>query len=293
MIILGFKREGLILILALFIACHGSAIASQETNLKQRGWLVSMKMYKDPSALKKARELFLQARKLNPRDVSLFYYIGYTYFKEGEFILIHEENKEKARKLYEKALAFCEDGLEKDPENLECRFGRAACLARILDTKYSGKSMLSNVFSLGGIVPKLRTIEKDTQYVISKTQNMNPDIHESYDYTYFSMVMRASLDWFYPRIIGGGKEKAIEQLMEAAKRRPNDPLPYYTMARLYFEIDKDYAKAKEYCVKVLEWERPYYFFDYYAFYRPHCKKIVETIQKAKISHETPAASQGG
>jgi tetratricopeptide (TPR) repeat protein len=266
--------------------------ASSAEGLKHRGWLASMGMDKDQSALKKARELFLQARKLDPNDADIDYLIGFTYFKEGEFALIHEEDKEKARELYEKALASCEEGLEKDPENLECRFGRAACLARILDTKYSGKSMLNNVFSLGGIVPKLRMIEKDTQYVISKTQNMNPDIHESYDYTYFSMVMRASLDWFYPRIIGGGKEKAIGQLMEAAKRRLNDPLPYYTMARLYFEIDKDYAKAKEYCVKVLEWERPYYFFDDYAFYRPHCERILRTIQTktASVKPQIPASA---
>lgn len=291
MISLPFRRKTLAVLLGLFIACHGSTIASQETNLKQRGWLVSMEMYKNRDALSRARTFFLQAQKQNPEDIPVYYYIGYTYFKEGEFALIREQNKEKARMLYEKALEYAEDGLKKDPNSVECRFGRAACMARILDTKYSGKSMLSSVFSLGGIVPKLRMVDKDTKYVISKTQNMHPDIYKSYDYAYLSMVIKASLDWFYPSILGGGKKKAIEQLTEAAKRRPNDPLPYYSMGRLFFEIDKDYAQAKECCRKVLEWEKPYYFFDDFAFYVPHCKKIIETIQKAEGSGEPPTVAK--
>lgn len=254
------------------------ANASSAEELKHRGWLTSMEMYKDRSALEKARGLFLEAQKLNPNDASLFYFVGYTYFKEGEFFLIHEENKEKARELYEKALAYCEKGLDQDPENLECRFGRAACLSRILDTKYSGKSMLRNMFSLASIVPKLRTVEGDIKFVLSHAKQTPPDIRESYDYAYFVEVMKAGLDWFYPGILGGSREKALDRLMAAHRMHPKDSLPYYTMARLYFELDKDYEKAKECCEKVVNWDKPYVFFDHYAFYKPHCEKILEAIQ---------------
>jgi tetratricopeptide (TPR) repeat protein len=267
--------------LCLIMAFHsGSAGALQAGDLKHKGWLISMEMYKDKAVLEKARNLFLQAQKLNPDDASLDYYIGYTYFKEGEFALIHEQDKEKARTFYEKALEWAEKGIKKDPESIECRFGRAACLARILDTKYAGKSTLRNLFSLGGIAPKLRRIEGDIEFVLSHSKETPPDIRESYDYAYLATVIKASLDWFYPGILGGSKEKALDKLQAAHSRHPGDPLPYYTMARLYFEIEKDYPKANEYCQKVINWKKPYYFFDYYAFYRPHCEEILKAVQQA-------------
>jgi tetratricopeptide (TPR) repeat protein len=266
----------LVCLLAGFRAVSGAASAEE---LKRKGWILSMKMHKDPSVLKKARGLFIEAQKLNPNDASLDYYIGYTYFKQGEFALIHEQDKEKARTFYEKALEWAEKGIKKDPESIECRFGRAACLARILDTEYAGKSMIRNLFSLGGMMPKLRRVEGDIEFVLSHTKDTPPELRESYDYAYLATVIKASLDWFYPGILGGSKEKALDKLQAAHSRHPGDPLPYYTMARLYFEIEKDYPKAKECCQKVINWEKPYYFFDYYAFYRPHCEKILKAIQQ--------------
>jgi tetratricopeptide (TPR) repeat protein len=273
------------------------AEAASSDELRHKGWLVSMEMYKDPSALEKARGLFLEAQKLNPNDASLFYYIAYTYFKEGEFALIHDENKEMAIKLYEKALGFAEEGLKLDPENIECRFGRAACLSRILDTKYSKKSMLRNMFSLASIMPKLRTVKGDIEFVLSNAKKTQPRIQEAYDYAYIVMVMKAGLDWFYPGILGGSKEKALDRLMEAQRRHPEDSLPYYTKARLYLELDEDYERAKECCEKVVNCQNPYAFFDHYAFYRLHCEKILGAIRHktvlAKPSRVWPVLSSDG
>ena len=59
--------------LGLLFVFYGNAIASQVDNLKERGWIVSMKMYEDRTALTRAREFFLNAQKQNPDDASIYY----------------------------------------------------------------------------------------------------------------------------------------------------------------------------------------------------------------------------
>jgi tetratricopeptide (TPR) repeat protein len=270
----------LVCLLAGFRAVSGAASAEE---LKRKGWILSMKMHKDPSVLKKARGLFIEAQKLNPNDADIDYLVGYTYFKEGEFAFVREHDRDQAVKSYTKAVECAEGGLKKDPNSVTCHFGRAASLARILDASYGGKSILRNVFSVGKILPRLRVIEKDTDFVLTHFNRVKPPPEEGYDYAYLVTVIKASLLWHFPGVLGGDKQKAEELLLEAHRRIPDDPLPYSELARLYYKLEHDNQKAQVYCRKVLGWKNPYYFFDYEAFYKPQCEEILKAVQQATAS----------
>lgn len=259
------------------------ANASSAEGLKHRGWIASMEMHKDLSALKKARTLFLEAQKLDPNDADIDYLIGFTYFKEGEFAFVREHDKAQAVKSYTTAAECAERGLKKDPNSVTCHFGRAASLARILDANYGGKSILRNVFSVGKILPRLRVIEKDIDFVLTHFKRVKPPPEEGYDYAYLATVIKASLLWHFPGVLGGDKQKAEELLLEAHRRIPNDPLPYCELARLYYKLEHDNQKAQVYCRKVLDWKNPYYLFDYEAFYKPQCEEILGALQQATAS----------